>query len=90
MCLYQLPFILFSIHSSFNFVSKYQYRGGGGHALPLYLSLFFVNCRGFEPGAFKMVKISLKNFKHSRKFDPASFKLNVQNATIELQDSLET
>ena len=39
---------------------------------------------------FKMLKISLKNFKHSRKFDPASFKLNVQNATIELQDSLET
>ena len=36
---------------------------------------------GFEPGAFKIVKISLTNLMHSRRFDPVSFRVDVQDAT---------
>ena len=50
---------------------------GGGGALLLYLSKFFVYCRGLEPGAFKMEKISLNKLKLSRRFDPVSFRVNV-------------
>ena len=52
----------------------------------LYISLFFVYCRGFEPGAFKMVKISLKKLKLSRLFHPVSFRVVIQDDTTELQD----
>ena len=57
--------------------------------MPLYLSLFFVYCRGFEPGAFKMVKILMQKFKHSRRCEPVSFRVDVQDATAELQDSIQ-
>ena len=62
--------------------------GVGQGALLLYLSLFFVSFRGFEPGAFKMVKKIMKKLKHSRRFDPMSFKVEVQDADTELQDSI--
>ena len=38
--------------------------------------------RGFEPGSFKMVKISMKKF--ISRLEPVSFREDVQDATTEL------
>ena len=50
--------------------------------------------RGFEPGAvslevYKMVKIAMKKVKFFSAFEPASFRVNVHNATSELPDSVK-
>ena len=46
--------------------------------------------RGFEPGAFKMVKISMTFFYFLWQIlTPVSFRVDVQDATTELQDSIK-
>ena len=45
--------------------------------------------RVFEPGAFKMVKISMKKFKVYSRFNLVSFTVDIQDATTELQDSIQ-
>ena len=38
---------------------------------------------GFEPGAFKIVKITMKNVKVSDRFEPVSFRVLAHDATTE-------
>ena len=42
--------------------------------------------RGFEPGAFKLLKITMKNVKVSNGLERVSFRVVAHDATTELQD----
>ena len=44
--------------------------------------------RGFEPGAFKLLKITMKNVKVSNGLERVSFRVVAHDATTELQDSI--
>ena len=44
--------------------------------------------RGFEPGAFKLIKITMKNVKVSDGLELVSFRVVAHDATTELQDSI--
>ena len=86
---YFYHFVYFQTKGSWFEFSKYQYRSGGPCLCTVqYLSLFCVYCRGLEPGAFKVVKISLKKLKHSGRSDSVSFREDVQDDATELKDSI--